>query len=599
MKDYDVVIVGAGLAGALIAHKMAENGAKALVLEAGPDYGDLEDHLDAYYAANAKIPSAPWADSPQAGRPTVLDFADSSTWQDPKRFYMVQKGPLPFASTYERLPGGTANHWLGTALRLVPSDFRLASEYGVAGARDWPITYEDLELWYGEAERSLGVSGDPKAWNGYLGAHRSSKFPMSAIPQSYLDQRFKTTVDHQQVSGKEVEVLSTPQARNHDWYWSRDKSGSFDRRPPCVGNTSCVPICPVRAKYDPNVHLRRARGDVSEDGSRVAEPAEIRHQSVAYRVEVDAAGRVSGIHYKDWAGNEAMARGRIYVLCAHAIETAKLLQISPWKREGGRDVSVANSSDQVGRNLMDHTILLAWGLTRDPVHPFRGPLSTSGIGTFRDGLERGQRAAYIIEIGNDGWSWPTGAPFRTLWDLVHEQIPTGGPWWGKALKQAMRDHCSRQIRLAAEFEDLPSPNSRVLPSNHRDALGIPRPEVHYDLAPYTRNAFVEASATLSSLLRLAGVEKPLSTIDPRSPAVFQVGEDRFQYFGAGHIMGTLRMGAEPEDSVVDANCRTHDHDNLYAVGSGVFPSTGTANPSLTIAALALRASKTILDRLGK
>ena len=389
--DYDVVLVGAGAVGSMMAYKLAhaETKLRVLILEAGPEYDSIENRVDAYYSAAAKTPDAPWPDAPQARRPSVLDVASKQDWQDQAN-YLRQKGPLPFSSTYERYPGGTANHWLGTALRLLPEDFELASRYKVEGARDWPLKYGDLEKYYIEAEREIGVSGSDQQWADYYG--QGLKFPMSQIPQSYLDQQYIKNVGDKQVNGQTVKVLSTPQARNSRWYQGR---------PPCVGNTSCVPICPVRAKYDPSHHLKSALGQTQlptyptngPDGQYPAaapNPAEIQYKSVAYRVEVDAkSGAVSGIAYKTWDGQERHVTARRYVLCAHAIENAKLLLNSPWTTPKGKQTTVANSSGQVGLNLMDHPILLLWGLTKDPVYPFRGPLSTSGISTYRTGAAQG------------------------------------------------------------------------------------------------------------------------------------------------------------------------------------------------------------------
>jgi glucose dehydrogenase len=597
--DYDVVLVGAGAVGSLMAYKLANASTKVrvLILEAGPEYDSIENRVNAYYSAPAKTPDAPWPDAPQARRPSVLDVADKQDWQDEK-YYLRQKGPLPFSSTYERYPGGTANHWLGTALRLLPEDFELASRYKVEGAKDWPLKYDDLEKYYTEAEGEIGVSGSDQQWADYYG--KGLTFPMPQIPQSYLDQQYVKNVGGKQINGLTVKVLSTPQARNSQWYQGR---------PPCVGNTSCVPICPVRAKYDPSHHLKSALGQtqlptypLKVPGGKYPAPAPypavIQYKAVAYKVDVDAtSGAISGIAYKTWDGQEKRVTARRYVLCAHAVENAKLLLNSPWTTPKGKQATVANSSGQVGLNLMDHPILLLWGLTKDPVYPFRGPLSTSGISNYRFGPARKDRAAYIIEIGNEGWNWPTGAPFST----VHDMTKTAGPgeWFGVKLREAVHQHCIRQVRLAAEFESLPSEKSRVVLSRTDvDALGIPRPEIHYELSEYTQRGFDDALITLRGILDALGTTEVHSTVDPNSPGVFTTKKgNTFQFRGAGHIMGTHRMGKDPLDSVVDADCRSHDHPNLFLVGGGSFPSTGTANPTLTILALALRASEQILTDL--
>jgi choline dehydrogenase-like flavoprotein len=597
--DYDVVIVGAGLSGSLIAARLAEYGVSVLMLEAGAPFGQRVDHLQKFYAAAAKTPGAPWDNNPAAQRPDELDISSTNPsnpgyWQSDTH-YMLQKGPLPFGSTYERQGGGTMNHWLGTALRHLPADFQLASKYKVPGAVDWPISYDDLEPWYARAEVELGVSGDSSAWQGYMGGQRSTNFPMPQIPQSYQDQAYIAALAKADVQGQKLSVVSTPQARN---------SIGYDDRPPCMGNTSCVPICPIRAKYDPSVHLALAAQAGSDPKKHPGVAPTVQYQSVVYRVEIDANDQVVGVHYKQWqagadpkTATDGVARAKYYVLAGHAIETAKLLLISPWKSAGGKSIAVANSSDQVGRNLMDHVCQVSWALTPTPVFPYRGPLSTSGIGNFRDGAERATRAAFIIEIGNEGWNWPTGAPYTDVHDFVRNQ-----GLWGKELRSKLGDHVSRQTRMAGELESLPMAESRVLPATELDPLGIPRPEIHYDLHPYTKAGFAYAAETLSQIFRALDADE-FTAVDPQNPAVFEWPADgtprKYQYRGAGHIIGTYRMGTDPSQFVTDSFGRCHDHSNLFLQGSGLFPSSGTANPSLTIAALALRSADQLLGDLGK
>jgi glucose dehydrogenase len=627
--EYDVVIVGAGVSGALVAYKLAAAGIKVVVLEAGPETVHPSHNAPNYYAANTKTPDAPWpveqwADGTPAGRPSVLQTQLNDT-----KNYMIQRGPNAINSSYERVGGGTTMHWLGTCLRLVPKDLKLKSTYlndtpEAKYARDWPITYDDLEPWYGQAEHEIGVSGDGKVWDRYLGAYRKQPYPMPPIKKSYLDQQYTQKLDGKIINDKTVGVLSTPQGRN---------SVFRDGRYPCLGNSSCVPICPIQAKYDATVHIRKAK-----DRSIVKVAAEFRYESVAYRVEVDENDDVRKIHYKDYSGGEnnvedKVVSGKVYVLCAHAIETPKLLLISPWGKEiNGKTVkTVANRSDQVGRNLMDHIIYLCWALTAEPVYPLRGPLSTSGISAYRDGPERKEQAAYIIEIGNDGWVWPDGAPFKTVLDVMNHLAGKGRQWYGEQLKQAVHDHIVCQVRLASEMEALPLPDSRVfvsgqigadgsfdnVPDDEKDALGIPKPQINYRISEYTKRGFVHSIDTLKQILTELGIQGGVindNVVRPEDkdydkfkkehkagqhPEFFKHDNKFYQYRGAGHIIGTYRMGDDPDDSVVDKECRCHDHRNLFLLGDGVFPSTATANPTLTIAALALRAAETITKELGE
>jgi choline dehydrogenase-like flavoprotein len=118
-----------------------------------------------------------------------------------------------------------------------------------------------------------------------------------------------------------------------------------------------------------------------------------------------------------------------------------------------------------------------------------------------------------------------------------------------------------------------------------DSFGVPRPQMHFATEPYTRNAFPPALAAIATLFRALHIT---TTSEDRDPT---------NYSGAGHIMGTCRMGTDAESAVVDRDCRSFDHRNLYIVGGSTFPTCGTANPTLTIAALALRAAGHVLATL--
>lgn len=532
----DVLIVGAGVAGSLAAWRLAQAGAKVLVLEAGPRI-ERAEALAHFQRAAVRTPESPYPEAPHAPRP-VSD--------DPHHYY-VQEGPDPFKSTYERRVGGTTWHWLGTTLRFLPEDFQLRTRYGVG--EDWPIVYDDLEPWYCQAEEQLGVAGQDGE---DLGSPRSRPYPLPPIPQTYLDRLVAQAVAG---PGLKLKVQPTPQARN---------SQSYDGRPPCCGNASCIPICPIWAKYDATVHVKKAE----------ALGAQVIENAVASFVEVDPAGRIASIRYRRPDGTLHRATARVYVLAAHAIEVPKLLLLS---RTGALPDGVANSSSQVGRNLMDHPIQLSWALAKNPLYPYRGPLSTSGIEQLRGGDFRRDRAAYRIEIANDGWSWLRGDPIVSASALIARGIR------GPALVARLNEQAERELRLASLIEQLPDPENRITPSFDRlDALGIPRPRIRYRVDDYVRRGMADAR-----------------DVHERIFDSLQASERRHgtAYEGAGHIIGTYRMGENPKTSVVDRAQRSHDHPNLFLLGSGVFPSSGTANPTLTLAALALQAAEAIIRDL--
>jgi len=280
--------------------------------------------------------------------------------------------------------------------------------------------------------------------------------------------------------------------------------------------------------------------------------------------------------YKRWDGTEESVTGRVVVLAANGIETPKILLMSKEQWSKG----VANSSGLVGKNLMDHPIKMSYALSREPLFPFRGPPSTSSIETFRDGPFRGERGAFRTTIRNDGWTWPTGAPRGTDMNSRGTVLDLVGnlKLFGDALKQKLFEHTSHQIVLNSAVEQLPDPANRIVPSETAvDRFGIPRPEIHFKIDDYTRGAFLAALRVHALIFDALGARE------------FNLQGDTQSNAGSGHIMGTTRMGSDSKDSVVDKDCRAHDHKNLFILGSSVFPTGATANPTLTVAALALRA----------
>jgi len=291
VNDYDCVIVGAGPAGALVAAELGAAGRRVLVLEAGPAAGrtwaEYQGNVERYQAAAVKVPNSPYAAGAGAPFPSVLDIAKLEPGGPPDaNGYFVQEGPLPFSSDYLRSAGGTTMHWLGTCLRMLPADFELASRYGVG--RDWPLDARDLGSYYERAERELGVAADVED-QAYLGIEfrPGYVYPMHRIPLSYGDRRLAAGLDGRPVhlDGEDVPlaVTSTPQARNgvpnpaYDGgrgYTPAGAAGEPHRGMRCEGNASCIPICPVQAKYSALKTLRRAQ----ERG------VELRTQAVVSRV---------------------------------------------------------------------------------------------------------------------------------------------------------------------------------------------------------------------------------------------------------------------------------------------------------------------------
>jgi choline dehydrogenase-like flavoprotein len=268
---------------------------------------------------------------------------------------------------------------------------------------------------------------------------------------------------------------------------------------------------------------------------------------------------------------------------------------------------VANRRDGkgvIGKYLMDHPLYLAWALASEPVWGYRGPLSTAGIEVCRDGGFRKDRAAFRIEIGNEGWNFPISDPDTTTVDLVNG-LNIGGlnkdkqALFGPALVKELNDKLSRQFRLGFLVEQSPDDGNTVtLSSDSRDRLGLPRPKINYNLSDYTKKGLAAAKTTASAIFK--NMNAPEFTSPPRDddPLSFEFdlspGQKARLKYGAGHIMGTYRMGDRESDAAVNDLQQSWDHDNLYLVGSGTFPTVATANPTLTIAALCLRTADHIV-----
>ncbi|MBS0505252.1 MAG: GMC family oxidoreductase [Proteobacteria bacterium] len=589
---YDVVIVGAGIAGSILAKALAECHWRVLVLEGGTSQSltldGYLDNLERYYAADAKVPNAPYKLNPNTPQPDVLAVRGNDPVAN-SLGYLIQKGPLPFRSDYVRQGGGTTLHWLGSCIRMLPQDFTLWDD-PKRFAR-WPLRYEDLKPYYARAEREIGVAADSDdqrqlgEWLGEPGwIPDDYEFPMRRIPPSHIDGFFE-----EGLAGAETEldgatypvrVTSTPQGRNSipnpaypGGYDPIGAIGNPDIGQRCQGNSSCVPICPVQAKYNATKSLAAA---VATGRVRV-----VAHAAVS-TVLTSANGRVTGLAYKayDDPGEPAhrtfIARARHYVLAAHAIENAKLLLAS---NLGG---------PAVGWYLMDHPVMLTWGSAPQPLGTFRGPASTSGIETLRSGAFRTAHSAFRIEIDNWGWNWATGAPSSTIVDLVWNQGLSG-----RELRQRMFDLTQRQVRLGFLMEVPPIPENCIkIDRGALDPLGNPRPVVHFDLPDYTRRG-MQAARQLSRIIFARLNIDDHTDFSPLGPGQLSFEGEDYVYQGAGHVIGGHVMGDDPRLSVVDADSRVWDHRNLWLVGCGNMASEGTSNPTLTLAALTLRAADAI------
>lgn len=513
----DVCIIGAGLAGALMAYELGRAGLKVTMLDAGPRpdpkdrFARMERHLNE---------QDPWAS------------------ELPERDGYTNAGEIDFPLRTMRVKavGGTTHHWGGTCLRLHESDFRMRSRYGIAD--DWPISYAELEPYYVRAEAALGVAGT--ADNPYA-SYRSADYPLPPFPFSYANRIFKPRLDRIGVTLHHV-----PFARN---------SRPYQGRPACQAYSTCHPVCPIEAMYNAGVHIRLAEqtGNV-----RVIPNANV------VRL-VESGGKVTEAIYASPDRTEHTQPARLFILAAHAIESARLLLLS---RSGRFPDGMANDSGLVGRNFMSHLKFQLAGKLDLRLFPYRIGFHTGETHHFYTTRRRDRVGAFKLEIDDRG---PTPS-----------QIADRSGNWGRALADEVADAFGRHAAILAMVEQLPDRRNAVtLDPEVTDCFGNPVPRIHYAISDYERETLRVATARIEHLLQALGARE----VEPKGePIGF-----------SSHHLGTCRMGDDPERSVVDRNLKAHALENLYVVGSGAFVTGGAVNPSLTIAALAIRAAGHVLN----
>ncbi len=446
--------------------------------------------------------------------------------------------PYRLDSRRARGLGGSTLFWEGYALRMHPDDFALRARHGVGD--DWPLSYAELEPFYARAERALGVAGaadDP--WAG----PRSAPFPLPPFPPSYSDGLFARAC-----ASAGIAMHTLPQARN---------SRAYGGRAQCQACGTCY-ACPTGAKASVDLtHVGRAEATGH---------ARVLTDTSVVRLEADRSTGIRSATVATAGRPASQLTARIFVLAGGAVENARLLLHS-----AGPDhpAGLANRSELVGRFFTSHPSIDVTGRIASPVHPYRTGFSTAMSRQFAVAGDRRSRGAFLVEFLNSAGGTP-------------ETIASRSGLWGAALKAHVREQYGRRLGLRIFCEQLPDRDNTVtLDPRVRDHLGTPVPHIRYSVGPYERRALDEGGALAGRILAAAGCDD------------MQVTPTSF----AAHQIGTHRMGADPRSSVVDAELRAHDVPNLYCVGAGAFVTASASPPTLTIAALAIRAAEHIARRL--
>lgn len=448
--------------------------------------------------------------------------------------------PIKIAN-FNGVGGGTVLY-AGHYPRFHPSDFKVKSLDGVAD--DWPIDYGDLEPFYAENDRITGVSGlagDP--------AYPAKQSLMPPLPMGKSGQKLAEGFNQL------------------GWHWWPSDSAiatqRYNGRDQCINLGACIYGCAQGAK---------ASTDITYWPEAVRAGVELRTWCRVKEINVGDDGLASGVTYFDEDGVEQFQPAHVVIMACNGVGTPRILlnSVSEQFPDG-----LANSSGLVGKNLMLHPYASIQGVFEEPLDGYRGPHDSIWSQEF---YETGEERDFIR-----GFTYETtrgrGLVATALTGMHSGRIP-----WGAGHHDAYRKLHNRIAGMVAICEDLPEEHNTVtLDPRIKDAHGIPAPKMTYSISDNSQKMLDFAVARATETLRAAGatdviIESPLAS-------------------GGWHLMGTARMGKDPQTSVVNEWGRSHDVKNLFIVDGSIFVTSAGVNPTRTIQTLALYITDQIKKRL--
>ena len=446
-------------------------------------------------------------------------------WTDPR----VTGGNHPLAlgsNNSGRGVGGSTVHWAAFTPRLHPSDFRVHSQDGVAV--DWPIAYEELKPYYELLELELPVSGPAYFPWGDPHGYAFGPHPMGGVGDVLI--RGCARLGIRVSAGGPVGILE----------------GSRADRPHCIYRGFCLQGCKVGAK---------ASTLITHVPDAIANGAEIRALSMASRIHLGRNRRVTGVGYFDDDGKEHFQKARAVVVAGYSIETPRLLLNSACP---GFENGLANSSGTVGLYLMAQAGNVVLGYFDDLIRLYKAPPAHAMTEEFYETDPRRDFAR--------GFAIQTVGPLPISFA---KQMTTAKGAWGWGLRRVMMDY-NHWATIALLGELLPHADNRVQLAEEKDRFGLPVAKVTFNLHDNDNKLIEFGKNKVMEVMGAAGAKEV-------------VQEMRF-----AHLVGAARMGDDPAASVTDRYGRTHDIANLFICDGSLMPTQGSANPGLTVQAMAAR-----------
>ncbi|GAS87138.1 GMC family oxidoreductase [Mycolicibacterium brisbanense] len=439
--------------------------------------------------------------------------------------------------------GGSSIYYGAEWPRLLPSDFRVKTLDGVAD--DWPISYHDLKPYHDEVDEFIGVSGV----GGDTAYPEGLDYPLPPHPLGKPGMK------------------AAAAANALGWHWwpgtnaiPSQKNKTLEQ---CGRWGVCEWGCPQGAKASFDlIYMPQAQ----QAGAEVVTGARVS------KIVTDENGLATGAQYIDRDGTVRFQPARSVVLCANGIGTPRLLLLSADDRHPD---GLANSSGLVGKNLMLHPNCTALGYYEEDLESWRGPAGQliHSMQFYETDASRGfVRGAKLHAL-------PTPGPLNAI--EAHRELDFD-ELWGPAIHDVARA-ARNGILWAANTEDLPEEHNRVtLSKTLVDSDGLPAPKVEYRVSENTRKLLKFTVEQMVKAHEAAGAKRVITQ---------ELWVDQ-----PGHLLGTARMGDDPKTSVVDSYGKCHDVDNLYVADGSIFVTSGSANPTCTITALALRVGKKVVEQ---